>query len=178
MAFILIITIYEFVLSVYVTLKANFPVRNVVFQIGKHAATAVGVSGAIAFGFSHLPVESNVVSNFVHTQTPFGRGYDYDIGSLGLKTKGDLVSGALGNKDMMIAVQKYAPDSRIIGIEKLNNIINDPEFKSIIRTKTSIAVKVFLGIPLLDIPSIPSNPAGSNVLDSNSLEGLSETNEL
>jgi hypothetical protein len=174
--FYFIIIIYEYVLSIYVTLKANSPVRNVVFQIVKHTVKAVGATSTIAVGYSHAPVEPNVVSNFVHTRTPLGRGYDYEIGSLGLKAKGDVVSGALGNKDMISAAQKHAPDSSIIDINKLNNIVNDPEFKSKIRANTTTVEKVFLGIPLIDTSPIISNPVGSDVSDSNSLEDLSETN--
>ena len=169
--FYFVIIIYEFVLSVYPTVKANSPVKNVVFQIGKHAVKAVGASSAIAVGYSYAPVEPNVVSNFVHTKTLFGRGYDYEIGSFGLKTKGDLVSGALGHKDMMSAAQKHAPDSNIIDINKLNNIINDPEFKSKIHINTTSLEKAFLGIPLIDISSLPTNPEGSDVSNLNSLEG-------
>jgi hypothetical protein len=173
--FYFIIIIYEYVLSIYVTLKANSPVRNVLFQIGKHTVKALGASSAVAVGYSHAPVEPNFVSNFVHTRTPFGRGYDYEIGSLGLKAKGDLVSGALGSKDMISAAQKHASDSNIIDINKLNNIVNDPEFKPKIRANTTIVEKVFIGIPLIETPHI-SNPVGSDVSDSNSLEDLSETN--
>ena len=158
----------------YVTLKVNSPVRNVAFQIGKRAAKAVGRVSAIAVGYSHVgPVEPNAVSNFVHTKTPFGRGYDYEIGSFDLKVKGYLVSSALGNKDMMSAVQKHAPDSNIVDMDKLNNIINDPEFKAKIRANTSSLEKAFLGIPLLEIsllPTVPTNPEGFNVSDLNSLE--------
>ena len=175
--FYFVIIIYEFVLSVYVTLKANSPVRNVVFQIGKHAVKAVGASSAIAVGYSYAPVEPNVVSNFVHTETPFGRGYDYETGSFGLKAKGDLVSGALGNKDMLSAVQKHAPDSNIIDINKLNNIINDPEFKSKIRVNTTTFEKGFIGLPLIDIPSFPTNPESSDVSDLNSLEHDDNNND-
>lgn len=80
------------------------------------------------------------------------------------------MSGALGNKDMMSAAQKHAPDLSIIDTEKLNNIINDPEFKSKIRANNTSFEKTVIGIPLFEIPSLPSNPEGSNIL-----EGFSET---
>ena len=175
--FYFIIIVYEYVLSIYVTLKANSSVRNVVFQIGKHTVRALGASSAIAVGYSYAPVEPNVVSNFVHTRSPFGRGYDYEIGSLSLKSKGDLVSGALGNKDRISAAQKHAPDSSILDINKLNNIINDSEFQSKIRGNTTIVEKAFIGIPLIEIFSDSSNVVGSDVSGSNSLEGFSETND-
>jgi hypothetical protein len=177
----LVIIIYEFVLSLYVTLNSNSLVENVVFQIGKHVAKAVGASIAIAFGYSHTPGESNVVSNFVHTKTPFGRGYDYEIGSFDLKIKGDLVSGALGTKDMISAAQKHAPDSNIIDINKLNDIINDPEFKFKIRLYTTFSEKAFLSIPLIDFslidsPSLPTNPECYDVSDLNSFKDDNNNN--
>jgi hypothetical protein len=133
------------------------------------------------------PLESNAVSNFVHTKTPFGRGYDYEIGSLSVKGKGDLVSGALGNKDMVHAAQKHAPDTRILDLDTIQNIINDSEFKSKIRDKTTIPEKGVLGIPIIEffpdssdgkVSDISNSEAvDSEVLDSNSLEGLSETSD-
>ena len=76
----------------------------------------------------------------------------------------------------MIVAQKHASDSSIIDINKLNNIVNDPEFKFKIRANTTIGEKAFLGIPLIGIPSLLRNSGGSDVSNSNSLEGLSETN--
>jgi hypothetical protein len=67
------VIIYEYVLSIYITLKANHPITNFVYQIVKHMAKAAGASGALAVGYSHVPIEPNLVSNFVHTKTPFGR---------------------------------------------------------------------------------------------------------
>lgn len=164
-------------MSIYVTLNAKSPLQMSAFQIGIQTLRALSATSALAVGYSHAPVEPNVVSNFVHTKTIFGRGYYYEIGSLILKTKGDLVSGALGNKDMISAAQKHAPDSSIIEINKLNNIINDPEFKSQIRAKTTIAEKAFLGIPLIEVSTNSSHVVGSDVSGSNSLEGFYETND-
>jgi len=126
-------------------------VENVVFQIGTHAVKAISISTAIAVGCSYAPGEPNVVSNYVHTKTFFGRGYDYTIENGSLRLKGDIVTGVLGTSGMMGAVQKYAPDSNIINMEQLNNILNDPEFKSKILKNTTVAEKAALGIPLFDI---------------------------
>jgi hypothetical protein len=145
------VIIYEYLLSIYITLKANHPLRNVAYQFAKHTAKVVGASGAVAVGYSHAPVEPNSISNFIHTKTPFGRGYDYEIGSLNLKVKGDYISGALGREDMLSAVEKHASDSHILDANKLDNIITDPEYNSKIRSNTTISEKVFLGIPLVDL---------------------------
>jgi hypothetical protein len=177
--FYFVIIICEFVLAVYVCFKANSPIQNKIFVIVQQSVRVVIGSSVLAVGFSYSPImESNVVSNFVHTKTPLGRGYDYTTGSLNLRIKGDLVSGALG-KDMMNAVRKHASDSNIIDTDKLNNIINDPEFKSKIRLNTSMWEKAFLKIPLLDFSifspnetSLPpsSLPTTSEFSDSDSLK--------
>ena len=57
-----------------------------------------------------------------------GRGYDCTIGSLSLRAKGDIVSGALGNSDMQIAVNKYSPESKIIDSDNLRQIGSDLQF--------------------------------------------------
>lgn len=74
--FYFIMIIYEFVLSIFIILKANSPIRDVAFQVGKTVLRAVGSASAAAVTYSHLPVEPNAVSNYVHTKTPFGRGCD------------------------------------------------------------------------------------------------------
>ena len=171
----LMIIYYEYALSIYVIFKANSPIKYALYQVAKHTARAVGSSGVLAVGYSYAPVEPTRVSNFVHTKTPFGRGYDYEIGSFGLKFKGDLVAGYLGKEDMISAVEKHAPDSRIIDIGKLNDIITDPEYNAKIRANTTISEKVMLGIPLIDL-SINLNSEGSAEISENTND-LPETND-
>ena len=170
--FYVIIIIYEFILSVYVTLNANNPVTNVAFQIGKNAVKVIGLGSTVAYAYSHVVLmEPDVVTNFVHAKSPFGRGYDYEIGDYVLKSKGGLVASALGREDMLSAVQKHAPNSNIIDLNTLKNIISDPEFQSKIRVQTSLVEKAFIGIPLFDIPSLPTptNLESPDVLDLNNL---------
>jgi len=50
------IIVYEYVLSIYITLKANHPVKNFAYQFAKHTAKAIGASGTIAVSYSHAPV--------------------------------------------------------------------------------------------------------------------------
>jgi len=150
-------------------------VRNFAYQFAKHTAKTIGVSSAFAVGYSHAPVEPNFVSNFVHTQTPFGRGYDYEIGSLNLRAKGDFISSALGRENMVSAVEKHASDSNIVDQNVLNRIINDPEYKFKIRANTTIGEKVFLGIPLVDLPTDSTDNGGSAI--PNNQDRFSETSE-
>ncbi len=149
-----VILVYEFVLSIYVIFKANHPLKYKFFKVGQKVLKIAGASSVMAVGYSQIPVKAtDSITNFVHTKTPFGRGYDYEIGSYDVVVKGDMISSFLGPEDMVRAVEKHAPDSHIIDINKLSNIINDPEFKSKIRKNTTFAEKAALGIPLFDISS-------------------------
>lgn len=162
-----VVIVYEYLLSIFVTLKANSPIRDFTFQLVKHTAKATVAISTGAVGYSYAPVEPNEVSNFVHTKTWFGRGWDYEIGSVSVKTKGDLISGALGHENMLNAAQKHVSDNGILGIDRLNSIINDDEFKSKIRTNTTKPEKFILGIPLLDISFNSSNVMDSDVPNTN-----------
>lgn len=44
---------------------------------------------------------------------------------------------------MIRAVQKQVPDSNIVDMDKLKNIVNDPEFKSKICANTTFVEKGF-----------------------------------
>jgi len=176
--FYLITIMYEFIISVYVTLKAKSPVRHIVLQIAKNTVKVAVSTTVMGVGYAHAPVEPNVVSNLVHTKTPFGRGFDYEIGSLGLKAKGDIVSCSLGNEDMMDAVQKHSPDNKIIDINKLNNIINDPEYNPKIRGNTTIIEKSLLGMPVIKIPFLlPTSAENPVIQDLNVLESSDIDND-
>lgn len=78
---------YEFTLSIYIILKANSPVRNIYYEITKQVLKTTGSALVIGVGYSHAIIEPNGFSNFVHTKTPFGRGYDSEIGSVSLKVQ-------------------------------------------------------------------------------------------
>lgn len=51
--FYFVTIIYQLLLSVYVTLKANSPVKHAAFQIAKHTAKAMVSSSVVAVGYSH-----------------------------------------------------------------------------------------------------------------------------
>lgn len=44
------------------------------------------------------PVESTLLTQFVYTKTALGRGFDYEIGSILSKLKGDLIAGSVSRE--------------------------------------------------------------------------------
>jgi hypothetical protein len=153
--FYLTVVVYEYFLSLYVIFYAYSPVRNLFFQTLKQTAKAAVSTVPVLVGFAYAPVEPNTVSNIVHTKTPFGRGYDFEIGVCDLKAKGGFVAGALGNSDMINAITKHSPDTFIVDQSTLEKIYTDPEFKGKIRAHTTIPEKLAIGMPLVELPTKP-----------------------
>jgi hypothetical protein len=156
----LILILYDYILSIYIIYKANSPVQNVFYQVVKQTLKVTTSATVLGVGYAHAFVEPNEVSNFVHTKTPFGRGWDSEIGSGTLKLKSDQVAGALGRDDMNLAVNKHTKD-KIITSDCLNKIINDPFFKEKLADKLTVPEKLNVGVSLglPDIPFISKSPA-------------------
>lgn len=143
------ITSYQFTLST----KLIHLYKNVFSQVVKQTLKLSASATVLGVGYAHAFVEPNEVSNFVHTKTPFGRGWDSEIGSGTLKLKTDQVAGALGREDMKLAINKYTED-KIITSKSLNKIIHDPDLKIILDKKLTVPEKLSVGVPL-GIPDIP-----------------------
>lgn len=124
---------------------------NHLLQVAKHGVRVIGALTVGSVGYSHAPFEPNAISNFVHTKTPLGRGYDYEIGSLAGKFKGDIISNGLGRKTMLEAVNKYVPDSKILDSTALNSIVADEDYSTKLRAQLSFIESTAVGLPLVDL---------------------------
>ena len=135
----LIAIVYEYLISIYIIVfHVDRPVKNVFFQVVKKTTLLVIAIVTNTFIYSCLPfTESSDVTNFVHTETPFGRGFDYAQENFRLKIKGEFVSSALGSVDMLRAIDKHSPGNRVINSATLFDIIQDPEFKPKIEASIS-----------------------------------------
>ena len=156
-----------FIVALYVIYKANSPIHDRLFQVAKHGVRAIGAVSVGSVGYSYAPVEPNVISNFVHTKTPLGRGYDYEIGSLTGKLKGDVISSGLGRKTMLEAVNKYVPDSKILDSVALNSIVADGNYSGKLREQLNFAESRVIGLPLVDLnaPVLSTKPANLSNLE-------------
>ena len=118
--------------------------------------TAALVGGRLAADIPHVP--ANEYSNFVHTQTPFGKGYDVEIGSALLKAQADLLQSKVGFDQMLRKVNQYAAETYaafggragpIITPQVLRDMLVDPEIREVVdRTATYIERQAF-GISLV-----------------------------
>ena len=135
-----------FFLALYVTYKAKSPKINVYYQIIKHFMVLTVGSLILAYLYIKAPILPDAFTYFIHTNLPFGRGFDYVSGDLGLKLKGGVLLVAIGQENTLKAVLKHSPNSRIVNNDVLLNIINDPEFNHAIMSSISVAEKAFLCI--------------------------------
>nr|YP_010133790.1 hypothetical protein KYU99_mgp06 [Nitzschia supralitorea]QWM93280.1 hypothetical protein [Nitzschia supralitorea] len=140
-------------IAFYVIYNANHPIRDKFIQGTKHLAKATAAVSTVAVGYSYAPLEPTELSNFVHTKTPLGRGWDYEPGSMLTKVQGDIVSSKLGKDIMLEAVNIHAEDSKIINAHTLKKITNDPTFSSKLRNACSFSEARVIGLPLIDITS-------------------------
>ena len=137
LCFFFVVITYEYFVSIYIVFHVGSPVKNVFFQVVKKTMSLVSFTVTNAFVYSYLPfAETSDISNFVHTKTPFGRGFDY-VHNLRIKIKGEIVSSALGSVEMLKAIDKHSPGDRVIGSVTLFHIMQDPEFKPKIEASIS-----------------------------------------
>ena len=139
-----------FIIALCVIYKANSPIDSPLLQFAKHGVRVIGALSVGSVGYSYAPTESNAISNFVHTKTPLGRGYDYESGSLDGRFKGDVISHGLGKKTMLEAVNKYVPDSKILDSTDLNSIVTDEDYSKKLRARLSFGESRFVGLPLIE----------------------------
>ena len=66
------------------------------------------------------------------------------------KVKGDIISHGLGRKTMLEAVNKYAPESKILDFAALKSIIADPEYSPTLKEKLTFSESRVIGLPLVD----------------------------
>jgi hypothetical protein len=160
------------IINLYVIYRANSPIDDRLFQVAKHGAKAIGALTVGSVGYSYAPIEPNVVSNFVHTKTLFGRGYDYEVGSLVNKFKGDIISSGLGRETMLEAVNKHGSDSKILDSKALNDIVADEDYSTKLRAQLSFPESRVIGLPIVDLKT-----SSINLTDLNNLEVANERKE-
>ena len=141
------LVLLRFGIDVYVIYAENSTIKYRFIQLVKHGVKAVGVTTVGSVIYSYLPTEATTISNFVHTKTPFGRGYDYEISSLTSKIKGDIIATGLGKETMLEAVNKHAPNSKILNSETLEAIMNDKNYSTKLKKNLNFLESLFVKLP-------------------------------
>jgi hypothetical protein len=169
---------FEFIISILVIKKANHPVKNFSFQTAISAAKAVSLSTGVCYCIAYGLPEPSPISNFYHTKMPGGRGYDFEVGDGNLKAKGYLVLTALGRDRMLEAIDEHGPSSKIVTDEHLKKIISNSEYTSIIREKTTVIEKSFLGISIVNSADFleSTKKAFSDAMNNTDINTYSNTN--
>lgn len=142
--------LFDFFISMFVIFKANHPIENKMFQMAKQTAKLVMGASATGYVVAIAPVEPNAISNFVHTKTPVGRGYDFETGDLASKIKGHLIASKLQRDMMLEAVKEHGPDSKLLTDSHLGKIMADEKYGALIRERATSPEKITLGFPLVE----------------------------
>lgn len=104
----------------------------------------------VCFAF---PAEPTHISQYFHTKTNLGRGYDFEIGCLQGRLKGDVLASGLGRDKMLEAVAKYAGLSKIVTPAIMTQIMKDPKYLKILHKQLTFAERIYIGLPYLPLPS-------------------------
>jgi len=139
--------------SVYVVLRVNCPVRHKVFWLIEKFI----IAGIFAFGcvqiLSFSLLEPTYISNYIHTMTVLGRGWDYNAGSGILFLKGFVVVERIGRDKMLEVIKNCSPESQIISEETFADIISDLEVRKILLKTCSSEELFYLGFSKVDVIS-------------------------
>ena len=136
-------------ISLYVIKNANHPIDHA-WKPLLAASKVLGVAGlAIGTGvtLAEAPTAPTVFSQAVHTKTPFGRGYDCELGDLHGKAAATKCQQLVGRDKFMEVVKKYSNDV-IVSQSILEKVIQDPQIEGILLEKASILDRQLLGLPL------------------------------
>lgn len=148
--FYICLLVLEFIMAILIIFCEQGLIQNKVVQIIKKLIKiciwVFGGAYAVAFSFS----EQSLISNFVHTTLPGGRGYDFEKGDFIIKLKGHILFNVLGHDKMIEAVAEHGPYSKILSHEHIDKIVADPKYHEILAKKPT-----FPGKPLLNVPIIP-----------------------
>lgn len=140
-----------FGISLYLIYRTDSQIQYRLLQSIRHGGRALAAATGGLLMHSHNGWDQpSVVSNFIHTKTPLGRGFDFEAGSMLSKIKGELVIAGLGGDMVLKAVEKYASPSKILNSEVLLSIFNDSEYAAKLRKSLTVSEMRTIGLPLFD----------------------------
>jgi hypothetical protein len=156
----------DLLISFYIIYYANHPIKNKLLKgttslIKEATALSIGVAG-----YSFTPFEATELTNFFHTKTPFGRGFDYGPYDELNKLKGYILLNKLGKDNLLEALNMHAENLKILDEPTLIKILNDPTYSDILRSKCSFSEARALGLPFVDIKQLIEKNLSENPKES------------
>jgi len=161
--------IIHLAISLYVIEYANTPIDPYWRPFMRFAKT-LGSAGAATVGVTiaaEAPVAPNKFSQFVHTKTFLGRGWDAELGDFHGKIAATKLQNLVGQDKFSKLVEKFSGNG-IISRETLETMLNDPDTKEIVNKKANFSERQMLGLPILTIgfdgkASVTSNETNVNI---------------
>lgn len=115
------------------------------------AAKFAGAAGAITVGTTiatEAPVASNRFSQFVHTKTPLGKGWDTELGDFHGKVSATKLQNLVGQDKFSELVGKFLKDG-IVSRKVIDTMIDDDaETNKIVNEKANLLERQMLGLPI------------------------------
>lgn len=134
----------------------NSPLQDKVFKVLARSVKFTGLTGVGVAAYCRVPGDADYITQFYHTKTLLGRGFDYVNANLIVKIKGDVIAGNLGKETMLEAVAKYAPDSKIVDADTLEKIKADKVYSEKLRKNMSFSEMNITGVKLVDPSTLNS----------------------
>jgi hypothetical protein len=137
-------------ISLYVIRYANSPI-NKYWKPIMSAAKIAGAAGGTAVGVSvaaEAPVAPNKFSQFVHTKTSLGRGWDAELGDLWGKNDAMKLQNIVGQDKFSELVGKFSNDG-IVSRDTIDTMLKDTETRKIVDEKATFVERRMLGLPFL-----------------------------
>lgn len=140
----------EVLISLYVIKYANHWIINTMVMVTKKAVIPMGAGVTGLVLVAEAPTAPNMVSNFVHTQTPFGRGFDCERGDFLLKLKVGTLQSKVGLETITSKIaehcDKLETPQRMVTPAVYESLLKDPEIKDVIDNKCTFLERQTLGI--------------------------------
>lgn len=139
-------------ISLYVIRYANSPI-NKYWKPIMSAVKITGAVGAATVGVTiaaEAPVAPNKFSQYVHTKTYLGRGWDAELGDFHGKVAATKLQNLVGQDKFSELVGKFSKDG-IVSRETIETMLNDAETKKTVNEKATFLERQMLGLPILNI---------------------------
>ena len=157
-------------IAIYVIQKANTPIdRNwkYLMMAGRiiGGTTLVGSGTAVAGTVVAGAPEPSVGSNFIHTKTPFGRGWDSEPGDIYTKNAFMKLQQFTGNQLLLDKLSEFSAGENkgIVTRDIYQKLLEDPEIKNKIKNASNITDEELYQMGIKTLSEVAGSTAKQSV---------------